>query len=246
MSMYDLKAYVRGVAQRSGLVKRAPADHSASLLDKYGIDVVLDVGANNGQYGRNMLSMGWDKPLVSFEPLSSAYQKLVANSRPFPNWHVENVGLGATDGEATINIAGNSQSSSFRDILPTHTDAAPQSSYIGTETVQMAKLDSVIDRICQPNDRVFLKLDVQGFEKDVLQGATKSLNRVVGLQAEMALKPLYDGETLYDEMVEHLGQLGYTMMTIAPVFADPRTGQVLQLEGIFYRQSEVSELRAAA
>ena len=79
-----------------------------------------------------------------------------------------------------------------------------------------------------------------------MQGATKSLNRVVGLQAEMALKPLYDGETLYDEMVEHLGQLGYTMMTIAPVFADPRTGQVLQLEGIFYRQSEVSELRAAA
>ena len=153
------------------------------------------------------------------------------------------MGLGATDGEATINISSNSQSSSFRDILPRHTDAAPHSSYVGTETVRVAKLDSLIDQFCRPSDRVFLKLDVQGFEKDVLQGATQSLDRVVGLQAEMALKPLYDGETLFHEMVEHLEQLGYTTMTIAPVFADPRTGQVLQLEGIFYRQSEVNELR---
>ncbi len=193
-----------------------------------------------------MLAMGWTQPLISFEPLSSAYEKLVANARPFPNWRVENFALGAIDGDATFNIAGNSQSSSFRDILPRHTDAAPHSSYVGTETVRVAKLDSLIDQFCRPSDRVFLKLDVQGFEKDVLQGATQSLDRVVGLQAEMALKPLYDGETLFHEMVEHLEQLGYTTMTIAPVFADPRTGQVLQLEGIFYRQSEVNELRAAA
>ena len=246
MSLYDFKAYIRGVVQRSGLIRRSNVDHAASLLEKYDVNVVFDVGANNGQYGRNLISMGWEKRLVSFEPLSSAFTKLSANARPFPLWDVAQLGLGSRDGDAEINISGNSQSSSFREILDSHTDAAPQSAYIGSETVRMARLDSIVDDYCDANDRVFLKLDVQGFEKDVLQGAAASMQRVVGLQAEMAIKPLYDGETLYEDMVKYLDDLGYTMMTVAPVFADPRTGQVLQLEGTFYRQSEVHRLQNAA
>ncbi|QDT09423.1 FkbM family methyltransferase [Planctomycetes bacterium K23_9] len=251
MSTYDIKAYVRGMVQRSPL-GRTPLggkhrpDHSASLLNKYGIDVVFDVGANNGQYGRQMTSMGWRRPLVSFEPLSSAFRKLQSNARPFPNWQAVNVGLGATDGQADINIAGNSQSSSFREITSAHTDAAPTSKTIGTETVEIRKLDSIIDQYSKPDDRCFLKLDVQGFEKDVLEGALNSMDRVVGLQAEMALTPLYDGETLFPEMVEYLESLGYCMMCVGGVFADARTGQFVQLEGVFYKQSEVGQLKRVA
>ena len=104
MLVYEIKAYIRGVLRRSGLAKNVKPDHSANLMSKYGIDVVFDFGANNGQYGRRLLSMGWRKPIISFEPLSAAWQKLSANARPYPNWQIENMALGATDGEATINI----------------------------------------------------------------------------------------------------------------------------------------------
>ncbi|MGI9470204.1 MAG: FkbM family methyltransferase [Rubripirellula sp.] len=240
---YDQKAFVRGVARRSGLAWRAHKNHSARLMDKYEIDVVLDVGANNGQYGRELISMGWKRRLISFEPLSSAWQKLNANARPHPNWFAEQMALGSADGMATINISQNTQSSSFRDILPAHVSAAPTSAYVGTEEVKVARLDSVIDDFCLPDDRCFLKLDVQGFEMDVLEGAEDSLARCVGLQAEMAVTPLYKGETLFTDMVDHLDSLGYCLMSIDGVFEDEQTGQYAQLEGIFYRRDEVERFR---
>ena len=243
MLSYEKKAFVRGVARRSGLAWPAHKNHSARLLQRYEVDVVLDVGANNGQYGRELISMGWKRRLISFEPLSVAWQKLQANARPHPNWFAENMALGSTDGMAEINVSQNTQSSSFRDILPAHVSAAPTSAYVGTEEVRVARLDSVIDDYCLPEDRCFLKLDVQGFERDVLEGAEDSLARCVGLQAEMAVTPLYEGETLFTEMVEYLGSLGYILMSIDGVFEDEQTGQYAQLEGIFYRQEELERLR---
>lgn len=243
MLSYEKKAFVRGVARRSGLAWPAHKNHSARLLERYEIDVVLDVGANNGQYGRELISMGWKRRLISFEPLTVAWQKLSANSRPHPNWFAEHMALGSTDGLAEINVSQNTQSSSFRDILPAHVSAAPTSAYVGTEEVRVARLDSVIDDYCLPDERCFLKLDVQGFERDVLEGAQNSLSRCVGLQAEMAVAPLYDGETLFTEMIEYLGSLGYVLMSINGVFEDEQTGQHAQLEGIFYRQEELERFR---
>lgn len=240
---YDQKAFVRGVARRSGLTWKARKNHSARLMEKYGIDVVLDVGANNGQYGRELISMGWKQRLISFEPLTVAWQKLKANARPHPHWFAEQMALGANDGTAIINVSQNTQSSSFRDILPAHVSAAPSSAYVGEEEVRVARLDSVIDDYCLPDDRCFLKLDVQGFERDVLEGAEDSLKRCVGLQAEMAVTPLYEGETLFSEMVEYLDSLGYCLMSIDGVFEDEQTGQYAQLEGVFYRLDEVARFR---
>lgn len=110
----------------------------------------------------------------------------------------------------------------------------------------MARLDSVIDNYCSPDDRCFLKLDVQGFEKDVLDGATDTLSRCVGIQAEMALTPLYRGETLFPEMVEFFREIGYCMMSIGGVFEDASSGQYAQVEGIFYREKDVVRMRSAA
>ena len=246
MSVYDFKAYIRGILRRSGLARNVKKDHSVNLLSKYEIDILFDVGANNGQYGRQILSMGWKNPIISFEPLSSACKKLYSNSRPYPNWQFENLALGATDGEATINISSNSQSSSIRDILPLHVEAAQHSRCVGAEKIKVARLDSIIDRYCTPDDRCFLKMDVQGFEKNVLDGAMKSLDRIIGIQAEMAVTPLYEGETLFPDMVQFLNDHGYCLMSMNRVFVDQRTGQTLQLEGIFYQESEVRRLRDAA
>ena len=240
---YEQKAFVRGMTRRSGLTRKRKKNHSCRLMEMYGIDVVFDVGANNGQYGRELLSMGWDKRLISFEPVSCAYRKLSANARPYPKWHAENFGLGSTDGAATIHLTQNVQSSSFREILPAHVNAAPASACVGTENVKVARLDTVVDDYCGPEDRCFLKMDVQGFERDVLEGAGNALGRCIGLQAEMAVTPLYEGETLFPEMVDYLAELGYCLMSIHGVFEDEQTGQHAQLEGIFYRREEVERFR---
>jgi FkbM family methyltransferase len=191
--------------------------------------------------------MGFPGRIVSFEPLESAYRKLAANARGNPRWKIVNVALGAADGEGLLHVAGNLQSSSLREMLPDHVRAAPESAYIAQQPVALYRLDSIVDFYCRADERCFLKLDVQGGERDVLEGACKSLARCVGIQLEMSMSPLYRGESLFDELLTLMADKGYCPMSITNGFVDPRSQRLLQVDGIFYRRTEVERaaLRAA-
>ncbi|MDX1547792.1 MAG: FkbM family methyltransferase, partial [Rhodothermales bacterium] len=95
--------------------------------------------------------------------------------------------------------------------------------------------DAVFEDYYRPGARAYLKLDVQGYERHVLDGAARALPQILGLQLEMSLVPLYDGETPFHEMLTVLDGLGFTLMSVEPVHADARTGQLLQVDGIFFR-----------
>ena len=81
-----------------------------------------------------------------------------------------------------------------------------------------------------------MKLDVQGFEHKVLQGAGQVLRRVAGIQLELSLVPLYDGEHLFHPMLHDLEERGYELWSVIPGFVDPDTGRLLQLDAIFFRK----------
>lgn len=209
------------------------------LLTLYEVDLVLDVGANIGQYAQGLIEIGYQGKIVSFEPLSSAYEKLVIASKNYPNWEVaERCAVGNTTGEATINISGNSQSSSILGILPAHVDAAGRSAYIDSEVVKVRRLDELVSHCFSNFQAPFLKIDTQGYEDRVLQGASGILPSIRGMFLEMSLVPLYEDQVLFEEMLSNINEMGFSLYNLTPGFYDYRTGRLLQVMGTFFRDKE--------
>jgi len=113
--------------------------------------------------------------------------------------------------------------------------AAPESSYIGTERSPLRRLDSIAANYLRPDSIPFIKIDTQGFEPQVLKGASELLKQTVGLQLELSLTPLYEGETVFTDMIAQLTLLGFEMWGFEPGFIDWRTGRLLQMDGTFFR-----------
>lgn len=201
----------------------------------HGVNVLFDVGANTGQYARGMRNVGVTGRIISFEPLSSAYAALAEAAQGDSSWIVQNIALGDRDGEGEINIAGNSQSSSLLEMLPAHLERTPQARTIGTERIQIRRLESIMPDLLRSGDRPFLKIDAQGYERAVIAGAGARLADFVGVQMELALIPLYAGETLLAPMILHMESLGFVLLSLEPGFCDTRTGQLLQTDCVFFR-----------
>ncbi len=113
--------------------------YALKRLTYQNIDLILDVGANAGQFAQRIFEIGYGGNIVSFEPLSSAYEKLIENSKGNKRWQIaERCALGDENGEIQINIAKNSHSSSILPMLQAHIDAEPNSTYVDSETVKGA------------------------------------------------------------------------------------------------------------
>lgn len=235
---------IKGASRKMGVeISRYPPrnHHSIALqhvLSVTEVDLVLDIGANVGQYARSIREVGYTGRIVSFEPLSTAHAHLTLASQADPGWIVApRMAIGDTDGEIEINIAGNSYSSSILAMLETHMAAAPDSAYIGIERVRLARLDSVAVEYCGDVHSIFLKVDTQGYESQVLAGGAMLLQRVTCMQLELSLVPLYAGQVLFVEMVDLLSDLGYELFSVIPGFSDEKTGRLLQVDGIFLRRN---------
>ena len=120
-------------------------------------------------------------------------------------------------------------------MLDAHINAAPDSRYVGKEKVALRKLDSIAPDYMNSNSKVFLKIDTQGYEEYVLNGANKLMHQVIGLQLEISLVPLYDGQCLFDAMLKKLEKDGFEIWGISTVFSDPNTAQILQVDVTFFR-----------
>ncbi len=124
-------------------------------------------------------------------------------------------------------------------MLKSHLDAFPPANYIGTEEVPIHRLDSVAPEFLRSTDVAFLKIDVQGFEKQVLAGSQSTLNdRCVGMQLELSFLPLYEGGMLIREALDLAYSLGFTLTGLLPGFTDVRNGRMLQADGIFFREDD--------
>jgi FkbM family methyltransferase len=214
-----------------------PLARRKQLFERHAIDVLLDVGANAGQYATEMRDLGYRGWIVSFEPLASAFRELaeIAKRDREAKWRAVPIGLGPAAGQATLHVAGNSLSSSLLPMLAQHVQSAPESAVVGTETVTLQTLASALDSCRDLGTRPFVKIDAQGYERKIVESGGDALERVVGLQLEMSLVPLYEGESLMTEIITYLETVGFVPMSLEPGYTDPQTGRMLQVDGVFFR-----------
>lgn len=205
-----------------------------TFLDDRQVIQVLDVGANIGQYAKYLRKAGYRGRILSFEPLSEAHAVLSAEARKDRMWDVApRCAVGDKAGEIAINVSNNSVSSSVLPMLQGHEASAPESVYVGSESITLVTLDN-----CEQIDRSaisFLKVDTQGYEQHVLNGASQLISRLAGLQLELSFAELYAGQADFVQITEDLIKAGFEIWDICPGFSDPDTGRLLQADAIFMR-----------
>jgi FkbM family methyltransferase len=235
-----VKALLKSLAKRFGYEIVGPPRAFATrrsligLIRQEQINLVLDVGANTGQFGSDLRAAGYTGRIISFEPLESAHTLLRMHAQRDRNWTIaDRTAIGAETGSVDIHISGNSVSSSILGMLPSHANAEPESGYIGTETVSVNRLDDLT--ALSPSDRVLLKIDVQGFEMQVLEGARSVLKCCRAVISEMSLVPLYKGQVLARQMWDLLEAQDLEPWSLEPCYRHPKTGRMLQFDGVFVR-----------
>jgi FkbM family methyltransferase len=220
------------------LLSKPTSDHErlrSRLLQEHRIDLVLDVGANEGSFALALRASGYAGRIVSFEPLARVFGKLENRSQLDEKWESLQLAVGLKPETATLNVAGNWASSSLLPMNARHEVAEPRSTYIASEQCEVVTLDSLGPPLIELTDRAYLKVDVQGSELDVLRGAEKVLGQVQVIQAELSLLPLYDGAPLLESMVSYLDERSFALLGVTPAFVDGTTGAILQVDGIFAR-----------
>ena len=241
LNLFFKKCFAAAGLEVSRRQVRTAATGKRSLLADQGIELLLDVGANIGQYATRVREEGYAGRIVSFEPLKEAHAELVLKARLDPGWTVhERCAIGAAIGEAEINVSKNSVSSSLLPMLAAHTQAAPDSVYVDKNLTKVLTLDAVMGQYRRARERVFLKIDTQGFEREVLEGAQESLKFVVGLQLELSIVPLYASQELYRWFLDDLEQRGFVLWSLVPGHVDPGTGQMVQFDGVFIRREHAA------
>jgi FkbM family methyltransferase len=206
------------------------------VLREQAISTVLDVGASVGEYGQSLRWTGYRGAIISYEPLPKAFAELQERAAGDPKWQCRQVALGTERGSAVLHITGDMVSSSLLSQLGSMAAAAPQARHLADEPVTVTTIDDERE-LWSREDRILLKLDVQGYEAQVLGGAVATLPSVAALEVELSLEALYDGQPSFDDQIQGLRELGFELVSLENVFVDQAIPRLLQVDGLFVRAS---------
>ena len=200
------------------------------------IDYVFDVGANEGQFAKDLRYYGFEKKILSFEPVLTIHEKLVKNSLNDEKWEIyEPIALGNKSSKNEINISQNSVSSSLLNMTSEHLESAPESKFIGKQSIMEKKLDDIFFDLNIKEKKLFLKIDTQGYEYEVLKGAEEVLKKFKGVLVEVSLTNLYEGQKDWLEIVTFLKNRGFTLWSVDRGFSNKKNGKTLQLDICFFK-----------
>lgn len=223
-------------------LRRKARPHEAQLtavLARFEISCVLDVGANVGQYALMLREGGFGGRIVSFEPLADAHATLARRAAADPRWQIApRMAIGDRDGDVELEVSAESDMSSILPQSELLREISPSSAVLRRERVPVARLESAAQPYLAPEDRIFLKIDTQGFEPQVLAGAGNLMARLCGLQLEMSLVPCYEGEVGFRAMLDRLAAAGFEPWLFIPGYFERKLGRQLQLDGVFMRATQ--------
>jgi len=213
--------------------------HLMRLFQKLEINVVLDVGANDGGFARTLRRYGYKGHILSFEPLSEVFQNLKKAAFKDQCWHVFNIALGAEPEERELHVMGSSDFSSF--LNPNgYAKSKWQNGVecVKTERVKVERLDHIIDNLLplkMKDSRIFLKMDTQGYDLNVFYGALGVLDSLLGIQAELPFKAIYAGVPSYVEILSVFEKHGFKPTGFFPVSKDKEGLFIVEADCVFIK-----------
>jgi FkbM family methyltransferase len=204
----------------------------AKMLKNRRIDTILDVGANVGQYAEMVFRSGFEGNIISFEPQKAPFGELA--KKLHKRWKAYNFALGNSNKEVIMNISASDDCSSIPRNNSKLTSVLPSAQYVGKQSISMRRLDDCYNEI-SPGKRIFLKLDVQGYERECLKGAMNSLkNGIVGVQLELHPVPLYENEPSMEEQISYMKGVGYELYSLHPQYIS-KEGKAMNYDGVFFK-----------
>ena len=213
-----------------------------TLLEMYGVNCVIDVGAHAGQYGQRLRAGGYTGRIVSFEPTPEGFAQLERAAARDPRWRVHRFALGREDGTTTMHVVPGTLSS----ILPPTKFGAgryPKLQEPEQVEVEVRRLDGMLDELFEglKRPRPYLKLDTQGFDLDVFAGAGERIAEFVGMQSEVALMEIYKGMPRMPEALAAYEAAGFEIAALYPVSRQTRTARVLEYDCVMVRASAMKK-----
>lgn len=224
------------------LSDRMALEHRRWILRELGINCVLDVGANAGQFAARLRESGYRGRIVSFEPLPHLVEQLRRRAEGDPDWQVQGWALGDEDTEAEITVAnGGAHMSSFLPASAFGKGWSPLIEGVGTVSVPVRRLETVFDEVTAGLDdpRVFLKMDTQGYDLRTFAGAGGRIKEVLGLQSEVACLPIYDHMPRMPEALTTYEAEGFEVTGMYPVNRDRHTPRVIEYDVVMIRAEAV-------
>jgi len=235
----DAVAAARAAVSRSkktayGQVKLA---HVPSSI-RQRLRVVVDVGANEGQWSSALLALVRPVRLELFEPNPACVRRLQARVHGIPGVTVHGIGLGAVAGHLTLNVTRSSDFASFLQPADHIRDEyAPGAVEIAERvTVPVETLDGALRGLDVID---LLKLDVQGFERQVIEGGRATLLKTRALLIEANFVSHYTGDDSLASLTALLQEHGMTLWELAPPFLG-RDGRPLWCDAVFVRPELIS------
>lgn len=215
----------RNTLRRAGLeVGQAHPDSSVGafvtkmVFQHFGVRCVLDVGGHRGGYGTMLRHNGYRGHIISFEPVPEHFMVLQRVAAKYGNWSVYPYALGSSDTNIAINVSPSS-TSSFLDVSA-YGHATLDMPVTGQHMVEMHRLDSIVSDVAGAVGNVYLKIDAQGWDLEVLKGATGCINRIPALQAEVSMQPIYEGMPTWLQFIDYAKSLGFAISAFFPIMWD--------------------------
>lgn len=209
--------------------------HLANLIKRYQIEVVLDVGAHEGEFASELRREGFRGQIHSFEPGSEAYTNLAAAAERDPAWHAHPFALGAEAGSGALQVAGTGDLSSFLEPSAFGTERFVALAERRSESVQVRTLDEVLPELNCGQAPILLKMDTQGSDLKVFAGAQASLQTIRALASELSLVPLYEGMPHYLEALATYESAGYRVTGLYPVCRDRSSLALIEVDCVLVR-----------
>lgn len=226
-----LRRFIRKTLRNLGFQRRIAPDFY-DIMQAHQIDVVLDVGANDGDYGREIRDRGYKGLIVSFEPNPLVFDRLKRRIKAEENWVAYPYALGDKSCKAELSIAENDAMSSFKKL--TNFGASTGAKPISMVKVDVVTLDSFLNEQQFGMKNIYLKIDTQGFEMEVLRGASHSLDKIRAVQAEVALIHTYADEFDWLSFIAWLREKNFE---VATAICNSTVGaQVREFDFVFTRR----------
>jgi FkbM family methyltransferase len=206
-------------------------------LQNAGIRTIIDVGGYIGSFAYAMRSILPEVQIYSFEPLEENYQALVKNLSPFGKIQAFRTALGEKSGTVDFFKNDFAASSSVLEMADLHRRLFPKTRNQIRVKVPLARLDDYMDQMSL-HSPILMKLDVQGYEVNVLRGARNVLQQVDYLVTEVSFVELYAGQPLFDEIHALLAAQGFRYAGDLDSMLSPVDGSILQADALFIRKGK--------